>query len=195
MPGTSLRSDPEEALSELRSGHRRFLQRLAGAGTPPPLNLPREHRPLAAVVGCADARVDPETIFDQPLGSLFVVRSAGQMLGTEGVGSLEFAVAELGVPLVLVLGHTQCGALQAALSRPEQLPAQLDLVVQRLRSGLPPGFEDADAAAAPQVRRVLRDLNAASALLSAEADAGRLLLAGAVYDVASGRLDWVEFSP
>jgi len=191
MSGSMQRPTPGEALAHLQAGHRRFLERLTDAAPPPPLALPRAHRPVAAVVGCSDARVAPETLFDAPLGELFVVRSAGQMLGSEGIGSLEFAVTGLGVRLIVVLGHTQCGALQAAVGAPANLPAQLDLVVQRLRAGLPAGLSDADAAAAPQVRRVPRDLKTASARLAAEADAGRLLLAGAVYDVTSGRLDWI----
>jgi len=191
MSGSTQRPTPDEALARLRAGHRRFLERLAGAAPLSALTLPRAHRPVAAVVGCADARVAPETLFDAPLGELFVVRSAGPMLGNEGIGSLEFAVTGLGVRLIVVLGHTQCGALQAAVGAPANLPEQLDLVVRRLRAGLPAGLSDADAAAAVQVRRVPHDLKAASARLAAEADAGRLLLAGAVYDVASGRIDWI----
>ncbi|WP_456414443.1 carbonic anhydrase [Oceanithermus profundus] len=191
MPEPTNRFSADEALARLREGHRRFLQRLRGDAAPASLSLPRAHRPVAAVVGCADARVAPETLFDAPLGELFVVRSAGQMAGAAGVASLEFAVGSLGVPLVVVLGHTQCGALKAAVEGGAGLPEQLARLVRELRAGLPPDVGDADAAAPLQVRRVLSDLLAASPLLAQEAAAGRLRLEGAVYDVTNGDLRWL----
>ena len=191
MTDLTHRPSADEALARLREGHRRFLQRLRGEVPSAPLALPRSHRPYAAVVGCADARVAPETVFDAPLGELFVVRSAGQMAGAAGVASLEFAVAGLGVPLIVVLGHTQCGALQAAVAGGAGLPEQLERLVLELRAGLPPDVKNADAAAPLQVRRVLDDLLAASPLLAREAAADRLRLAGAVYDVTNGDLRWL----
>ncbi len=178
------------ALARLRAGHRRFLERLRGDPPSARLELPQTHRPFAAVLGCADARTAPETIFDAPLGQLFVVRTAGQVPGREGLASLEFAVAALGVPLIVVLGHTRCGALEAAV-KPGSLPGHLKTLVDWIRAGLQDGPAEADAAAAPHVRRVLAALREGSPVLERARAEGRLRLAGAVYDVASGKLSWL----
>jgi carbonic anhydrase len=82
-----------------------------------------EHRPIAAILGCSDARVSPTAIFSQPSGALFEVRVAGNTTGAAVTASLDYAVAHLGVPLVIVLGHTHCGAVQAALEQQQSLDA------------------------------------------------------------------------
>jgi carbonic anhydrase len=99
--------DPAAALAELRAGNLRFA-----AGTPSPS---RTGRPVAAVLGCLDPRVPVEAVFDQGIGALCVVRSGGHVVDRAILGSLEFAVTDLGVPLVLVLGHDDCRAVATAL--------------------------------------------------------------------------------
>jgi carbonic anhydrase len=83
-----------------------------------------EHQPIAAVLGCSDARVSPTTVFDQPSGALFEVRVAGNTTGSAVNASLDYAVAHLGVPLVIVLGHTHCGAIRAAADERRALAAR-----------------------------------------------------------------------
>src|SRR6218665_600878 len=113
------RSDPPaETWRELRRGNERFV-----AGPPPQPRQDVEHRtslavqqrPLAAIFGCSDSRLSAEIIFDVGLGDAFVVRNAGQVISESVVGSLEYAVGSLGVPLILVLGHDECGAVRAAI--------------------------------------------------------------------------------
>ena len=109
--------NPQATMQFLLDGNRRFvedrLERPHADGTRR-RELVGGQKPLAAVLGCSDSRVPPELVFDQGLGDLFVVRSAGQLADDSNLGSLEFAVAVLGVRLIVVLGHEDCGAVSAA---------------------------------------------------------------------------------
>jgi len=133
-----------EALDRLREGNRRFVD---GTGT---RDLAREHRrrrrlahdqaPFAIVLGCSDSRVPAEMVFDQGLGDLFVIRVAGNIVAPSQVGSIEFAAARFGVRLVVVLGHSQCGAVQASLEehdRPsDNASPNLGFIVNSILPGL-----------------------------------------------------------
>lgn len=115
----------DDVLQRLLDGNRRFVKgELAHPGRKPEdfAPLTAGQRPVAAIVGCSDSRVPPEILFDQGIGDLFVVRVAGNVVegaGPSVKGSIEYAVAELGVPLIVVLGHSQCGAVKAALAHIE----------------------------------------------------------------------------
>src|SRR5688500_4837628 len=108
-----------EALQRLQDGNRRFASSTRSADTPPSParrgELPREQQPFAIVLGCSDARVPAEIVFDQGLGDLFVIRVAGNIVAPSQVGSVEFAAARFGTRLVVVLGHSECGAILATL--------------------------------------------------------------------------------
>lgn len=123
----------EQALERLREGNRRFVDNLNRAGTPStrPLELAHVHQPFAIVLGCSDARVPAELVFDQGLGDLFVIRVAGNIVAPSQIGSVEFAVERFGVRLVVVLGHTRCGAIDAAI---EQLLTPAENQSRNLRS-------------------------------------------------------------
>jgi carbonic anhydrase len=130
-----------EALERLREGNRRFVASI-GARRPlysPPrqIDLSQDHRPFAIVLGCSDARVPAEIVFDQGLGDLFVIRVAGNVVAPSQVGSVEFAASRFGTRLVVVLGHTQCGAILATLEelqRPaENQSRNLRSIVDRVR--------------------------------------------------------------
>ncbi|MGH8299598.1 MAG: carbonic anhydrase, partial [Steroidobacteraceae bacterium] len=116
-----------EALKRLKDGNRRFVDRvrnrepLLGASTR--LELTQSQEPFAIVLGCSDARVPAEIVFDQGLGDLFVIRIAGNIVSPSQLGSVEFAAARFGTRLVVVLGHSQCGAIQATLEELRQ-PAE-----------------------------------------------------------------------
>ena len=113
--------DADSVLAKLLAGNKRFVkgETIAPRRTPADFaKLEDGQAPLAVLVGCADSRVSPELIFDQGVGDLFVVRVAGNIISGAGAsvkGSIEYAVAELGVQLVIVLGHSQCGAVKAAI--------------------------------------------------------------------------------
>src|SRR5580765_3580085 len=118
---------PADALARLLAGNARFV---AGASLEPPptrerlLDLAAGQHPFATVLGCSDSRVPPEIVFDQGLGDLFVVRVAGNVVGPEILGSLGYALAYLGTPIFLVLGHEGCGAVRAALRARREGPTE-----------------------------------------------------------------------
>src|SRR5471032_2358330 len=109
---------PAEALSRLKAGNERFAHSKVSAGKPIAARraeTAQQQHPFAVIVGCADSRTAPEIIFDQNIGDLFVVRTAGNLVDDYALGSIEYAVAHLGVRLIIVLGHERCGAVTAAL--------------------------------------------------------------------------------
>jgi carbonic anhydrase len=127
-------SEAESALSRLMEGNRRFAQSMArhpdqNAGLR--MTLSSGQHPFAAVLTCSDSRVAPELVFDQGLGDLFVIRVAGNILDDAVVGSIEYAAVHMRVPLVFVLGHQNCGAVQAALG--EQPQAHIRTLVGAIR--------------------------------------------------------------
>ncbi|HEY7581553.1 MAG TPA: carbonic anhydrase [Acetobacteraceae bacterium] len=152
------------------------------------------HRPIASVLSCSDARVAPEFLFDQGPGELFVVRVAGNVLTDEGLASLEYAAQFLGSPLVFVLGHRGCGAVEAAIkatqdnaSLPGHLPGLIDRVkpaVAAAQAAHPANL--LNAAIAENVRRNVQAVGAAQPLLAAMVAAGKVKVAGGVYDIATG---------
>jgi len=116
-----------EALKRLKEGNRRFVERVrnreALLAASAPLELPQTQEPIAIVLGCSDARVPAEIVFDQGLGDLFVIRIAGNIVSPSQLGSVEFAASRFGTRLVVVLGHSQCGAIRATLEELRQ-PAE-----------------------------------------------------------------------
>lgn len=141
------RPDGNEAWQLLLEGNQRFLDgdTLPRApGRERSAALAEGQTPYAAVIACSDARVAPEIIFDADLGELFVIRVAGQVLGPAARGSLEYAIAHLCVPLVVVLGHSNCGLVQAACSL-EKMPGDLGWMtdaVQPAREAVPDDADD-----------------------------------------------------
>lgn len=149
--------------------------------------------PYAAVVGCSDSRVPMEHAFDAGYGDLFAIRTAGHVLGETVLGSIEFAVAELDVPLVLVLGHTSCGAVTAASRTLDtgQVPgAHLTSLVERILPSVVASRRDGgatvDEAVAEHARRTVAQLRDLSPMLKDAEAAGRLRILGAVYDLGTG---------
>ena len=108
----------DEALERLKRGNRDFVTRLRSADTlaGSQAELVQQQEPFAIVLGCSDARVPAELVFNQGLGDLFVIRVAGNIVAPSQIGSIEFAAAMFGTRLVVVLGHSQCGAIQATLN-------------------------------------------------------------------------------
>ena len=207
QPATARPTTPAETWRVLRAGNARFI-----AGTPqhPRQDVDRRtelaghQRPLVAIFGCSDSRLSAEIIFDVGLGDAFVVRNAGQVISDSVLGSLEYAVSVLGVPLILVLGHDQCGAVRAAIDSqgadPAPLPAHIQSLVERIVpavrriAGVDEGSIDTDAIDAGFVgREHLRDTVAEllerSEVISDAIAAGTLAVVGANYRLVEGRAE------
>ncbi|MGV3733340.1 MAG: carbonic anhydrase [Microcella sp.] len=201
---------PAQVWREMERGNARFV---AGEPQHPRQDVDRRaelasfQAPHAALFGCSDSRLAAEIIFDKGLGDLFVVRNAGQVISDSVIGSLEYAVAVLKVPLILVLGHDECGAVAAAIQSvgPEApaLPAHIRGIVDQIvpavdRVRLAAGRADADGIDAAPLdpaevgREHLRDtvgaLLAASELISDEVAAGTLAIVGANYRLREGQV-------
>lgn len=198
-------SAPAKAWQEMQRGNARFV-----AGTPkhPRQDVDTRHelaegqRPRAALFGCSDSRLAAEIIFDKGLGDLFVVRNAGQVISDSVVGSLEYAVAVLEVPLIVVLGHDACGAVRAAIdiTDPEADPLPPHIwrlispivpAVRRVQrgsavDGVYPAAIDADEVGREHLRDTVGELLNASELISLAVAEGRLAVVGANYRLAEG---------
>jgi len=152
------------------------------------------HRPIASILSCSDARVAPELLFDQGPGDLFVVRVAGNVMTDEGLASLEYAAQFLGSPLVFVLGHRGCGAIEATIKAVHDnasLPGHLPGLIDRLKPAVI-AAEAAhpanllNAAIAENVRRTSQAVATAQPLLSGMVASGKVTVTGGVYDIATG---------
>jgi len=198
-----------EALQRLQDGNRRFASSTRSADTPPAparrAELPREQQPFAIVLGCSDARVPAEIVFDQGLGDLFVIRVAGNIVAPSQVGSVEFAAARFGTRLVVVLGHSQCGAILATLEevqRPSDSQSRnLRSIVDRIRpsiEGLLKGElrHDEPALVRHAVRaNVLASVNHlrhGSDVLEELIQQNGLVVVGAEYSLETGVVDFIS---
>jgi carbonic anhydrase len=190
----------QSALARLREGNARYQAfRQAHPRLDPEwrAELAAGQNPFAAVLGCADSRVPPELIFDQGLGDLFVVRVAGNVVDETVLGSLEFAVNRLEVPLVLVLGHEGCGAVTAALGDAPP-PGALGALVRRVNPALqhaelpPDGAERVNAAARANARHVAQALSEA---LPGVTGAARTRVLPAFYRLEDGAVELLEPAP
>ena len=188
-------SKHEGPLKRLLIGNERFV---AGRVTQSSRDAKRRaevaegQKPFAILVSCSDSRVGPEVVFDQGLGDIFVVRSAGHVVDAVGLGSIEYAVEHLGPSLILVLGHERCGAVGAAVAGGEahaHLPAVLDAIRPAVAKAKSEPGDVVDNAVRAQVREVVEQLQAAEPLLSERVKAGKLKVVGARYDLDSGRVE------
>jgi carbonic anhydrase len=197
-PTTAPLSDPEAALQQLLAGNQRYCN---AQYLHPHLNVARRQelaggqKPFALVFSCVDSRVPPELVFDQGLGDLFVIRTAGHVLDRAAFGSIEFGVAELGIKLLVVLGHEKCGAIAAtitALSRHEAAPSHIGALVE----GITPAVEQARAQAgdllhnsvAMQVAMTIRQLGT-SPILRAALEQNSIKIVGARYHLDTGAVE------
>ncbi len=196
MDDTPRPSAPVPALDALLDGNRRFA-----LGTPRHPNQDATHRartaagqsPFAVVVGCSDSRVAAEIVFDCGLGDLFVVRTAGHLLGAEGLASVEFAVSALHVPLIVVLGHDRCGAIAAALDafdHDRAYAGHLGVIVERImpeiRAAHAHDVTDRDAIGERHVVSTAARLLRQSPLVADHVRSSRLAVVGMTYSLAEG---------
>ncbi len=188
---------PEVALARLREGNRRFVLGEGSALRRWHPGLADQPSPFAVVLGCADSRAPAEYVFDQDLGDLFVIRVAGNIVAPSLVGSVEFAVSEFGTRLVVVMGHTQCGAVAATMSAltgaggptSKNLRSIVDRIAPHVRPLLEaPGEADRGLGAAVRANAIAsaRDLRHASSALQDLVDRGRVVIVSSVYDLETG---------
>jgi len=188
--------DGGEVLLRLMNGNKLYV---AGKPRHPRLTLERrvevanDQKPFAAILGCSDSRVPPEILFDQGLGDLFVIRVAGNVVDDAVQGSIEYAVEELAVPLVMVLGHERCGAVKAAVEVVEkggQLPGQIETIINAIK----PAVEKAkgkpgnllDNAINANVLMVVDKLKVSKPIIAKFVEEGKLKVVGANYGLKSG---------
>ncbi len=189
---------PDEALKRLKDGNARFVSDMpkgAGRGSKTRIELAQGQRPIAVVLACSDSRVAPEIVFDKGLGVLFVIRVAGNVGEPEVYASIEYALAELKTPLIVVLGHTSCGAVGAALKGNEQPSDNLKKLVSLIHTGskLPKDKSTAlDDAVRNNVLYQTRLLTRQSKIIQDFAASGRVKIVPAVYDLKSGVVGWLE---
>jgi carbonic anhydrase len=203
---------PREALQRLRAGNRRFVTgvREGDALTNPArrLELAAGQEPFAIILGCSDSRVPAEIVFDQGLGDLFVIRIAGNVVAASQIGSVEFAAARFGTPLVVVLGHSQCGAVLATVEELTQPTAaqsrNLQSIVERIRPSVEallstelrhdPAALVAQAVRA-NVRAAANQLRHGSEVLERLVQQDGLLIVGAEYSLDTGVVDFFDGVP
>jgi carbonic anhydrase len=198
---------PDEALALLRQGNERFLADLdpphEGISSPRRLEIARGQTPFCVLVGCSDSRVSPEILFERGLGELFIVRNAGNTVDTAELGSIEYAVAVLGVPLIVVMGHERCGAVAAAVELVERnatFPGSVGEMIEPIvpavleaRTKVAQGGGDLlDAAGRANVSRVCARLRTSQAVLTEPLRAGRVKVVGARYDPDDGHVDFFD---
>lgn len=207
--GATAKSDmtPDAALKILQEGNGRFV---AAGPKRPNQNAKRRvetadkgQSPFAVLLSCADSRVPVEVLFDRGIGDLFVVRVAGNIASKTDIGSMEYAVDHLGSPLVVVLGHSKCGAVTATIQGgevPPNIKAIVDCIepaVGKARTICPdksgePLLQEAITA---NVWQAMEDMYKNSPLMRAKVKDGKLKLVGAVYDIKTGKVNWMGPHP
>ncbi len=191
--------NPAQALGILLEGNRRFMD---GHPTRPHQTTDRRteiingQEPFAAIITCSDSRVPPEIIFDCGLGDLFVIRDAGNVLDDAMLGSVEYAAEHLGVSVVMVLGHSRCGAVTAAVQG-GHAPGHIGSIIERIR----PAIEQAatsgrssvdaviDGAITANVKLAVAELRAAQPILTRLIADEKLLVVGARYELETGQVN------
>ena len=197
---------PKDSLTRLMEGNARFAKAwtaASGKANPAermailndiwerncqidPVSLAQGQKPYAAILSCADSRVDPGWLFASGSGELFQVRSAGNTAFDDGIASLEYAVAVLGTPLVLVMGHSGCGAVKAAMGS-DPLTPMLEGLVKPIRASLHSG-DALNAAIQGNVRYAANQLTSRSTVLKEAVAAGKLSIRSAYFDIGSGKV-------
>jgi len=196
-----------EALERLKAGNQRFVSETRDSDASSHQSRRRElaagQAPFAIILGCSDSRVPAEIVFDQGLGDLFVIRVAGNIVAPSQIGSIEFAAARYGTPLVVVLGHSQCGAVLATVEelgrRTEEQSRNLRSIVDRIRPSVETLLEtevahDPEAlvrhAVRANIRMSVHQLRYGSALLEQMIERGTLKVVGAEYSLETGVVDF-----
>jgi len=187
----------EEALQKLLEGNARFA---SGNSSHPDQSLERRaellsgQQPFAVVVSCSDSRVAPEVLFDQGLGDIFVIRTAGQVMDNASLGSIEYAVEHLGTPLIVVLGHDSCGAVSATVQGGEA-PGHLGSIVEFIEPAVNEARQDGSESTVlnssidNNVKNIVDLLKSSEPILSEKVESNELTITGARYHLDSGEVE------
>jgi carbonic anhydrase len=190
MTQSKLRTD--EALDELMNGNKRF-----SSGRPTAheqdlallkKNTLQQQEPFAAVLACADSRVPVELVFDQSIGHVFVTRVAGNVATPEIIGSLEFGAAVLGTKVILVMGHSSCGAVTATIQG-EEVPGQISALFSHIQPAVRQSGRDLEAATKANAKIQAALLRDSSTVISGLVKEDKLKVEAAYYDLASGKVE------
>jgi carbonic anhydrase len=191
-------ADPYVALRKLMGGNRRFVENKSirprqdrAALT----NTEKTQKPFSIIVGCSDSRVPNEIIFDQGVGDLFILRTAGQVMAQASYGSIEYATEVLGSKLIVVLGHESCGAVDAAIKRPDNPPGHVVTLINSIK----PAAREARAMGSNMLENAIRqnvikqvnELRDLDPVLSRRFERGEILIVGAVYKLSSGKVEFI----
>jgi len=203
-------TDPLEALDRLRAGNARFVAnelslKIDGFERS---KLASGQQPFAVILGCSDSRVPVEVVFDQGLGELFVIRVAGNIVAPSQIGSIEFAAQSFGTQLVVVMGHTGCGAIEATideLQRPaEKQSRNIAAIVERIRPSVVDLIESGEGstreelmrnAVRANVRYSANALRHGSEIIEGLISSGELLIVGAKYSLQTGEVEFFDGTP
>ncbi len=191
--------DPRIAIQKLMGGNKRFVE---GKSIKPRQDgstvksLENGQAPFATIVGCSDSRVPNEVVFDQGLGDLFIIRTAGQVSAAASYGSMEFAVLKLNTKLLVVLGHTECGAVAAAVQRPENVPGHIVALINDIKPSVAkcahlPG-DPVNNAVRQNVIDQVENLRNLEPILYKKYKEGEILIVGAVYDIHTGKVEFLQ---
>jgi carbonic anhydrase len=182
---------PDAVLQELLAGNRRFAANQL-TSIDHDLSILREYtvekqEPLAGVLACADSRIPVELVFDQSIGHIFVTRVAGNIVTPEIIASLEYAVAVLGIRALLVLGHTNCGAVKAAM-KTHSVPGQISCLYPHIRPAIDQSGGNLDKAIETNANLQAELLRTSSTVIRQASAAGTVKVAAGVYDLATGKV-------
>jgi carbonic anhydrase len=187
----------EEALTRLTEGNKRFS---SGKASHPNQGIERRaeatkgQKPFAVVVGCSDSRIPPEIIFDQGIGDLFIIRVAGNVVDDIALGSIEYAAEHLGARLIVVLGHSKCGAVTATVQGGEA-HGHMGSIVKAIQPAVDkakdrPG-DLTDNSIRMNVQMVVQTIADSKPVLAPMVEAGSITVIGAYYDIGSGKVEMV----
>lgn len=197
---TQAQSSPDEALKKLKEGNQRFLQsNFSDKNFKAEIEATVEkQKPYAIVIACSDSRVAPETIFDESIGKLFVIRLAGNVVDTAAIGSIEYAVKYLGSSYLLMLGHSSCGAVGATVSGKSYTPS-----INAIAKMIEPAYKkviDANTEESNVLDETIKEnvylqsgnLLSQSKVIKKHVDDGSLKIGKAVYDISTGKVNFLE---
>ncbi|WP_188364917.1 carbonic anhydrase [Marinicella pacifica] len=197
----------QQALAALKAGNQRFIdehQSPSGAiSGEKRMELTQGQKPFAVILGCSDSRAPAELVFDQGLGDLFVIRVAGNIVAPSLIGSIEFSVAEFDTPLVVVMGHTECGAVTATLNDIKEpgvgVSHHIQSIVRRIKPAVTPltdlvGVDNVTVSQAVKanVQKSVDQLLASSDLLEDALGSGKLNIVGACYNISTGVVEFYD---
>ena len=190
---TTPSATPDEALSRLKAGNERFANSKESAGKPVAARraqTAKEQHPFAIIVACADSRTAPEIVFDQNIGDLFVIRTAGGLVDDYALGSIEYAVEHLGTRLIIVLGHERCGAVTAALAG-SSAPGHINSLVRDIQ----PAVAASKGKEGDALTNAIHENDAeVAAKIRKEAELGEhaaeVRVVEGYYDLDTGKVEW-----